>query len=148
MNDFVAQLGVFRRKGIRNMRQVAALAIRDVAEAMQTPQTSAKFTGGFFVVGKIPVLSEALRESLTSSKNGGGALRGSTSYLAVCNNMQMGDVVTFTYDSPYGPRIEFGFRGTDSLGRTYNQAGRLFMTTAARRFKEFLIARAAEVNKR
>lgn len=146
--NFGLQLGVFRQKGIRNMRQVAALAIKDVAEAMQTPQTSAKFTGGAFVVGKIPVLSSLLRESLVSSKNGGGGAKGSTSYLAVTNNLQMGDVITFIYDSPYGPRIEFGFRGTDSLGRTYNQRGRLFVTTAAKRFRDFVVQRAAEVNRK
>ena len=145
--DFGLQLGVFRKKGIRNMRQVAALAIRDVAEAMQTPQTSAKFTGGAFVVGKIPVLSSLLRESLVSSKNGSGGAKGSTSYLAVTSNLQMGDVITFMYQSEYGLRIEFGFRGTDSLGRTYNQRGRLFVTTAAKRFQEFVTKRAAEVNR-
>lgn len=145
--DFGLQLGVFRKKGIRNMRQVAALAIRDVAEAMQTPQTSAKFTGGAFVVGKIPVLSSVLRESLVSSKNGGGGAMGSTSYLAVTSNLQMGDVITFMYNTEYGLRIEFGFRGTDSLGRTYNQRGRLFVTTAAKRFREFVAQRAAEVNR-
>lgn len=146
--DFGTQLGVFRKKGIRNMRLVAALAIRDVAEAMQTPQTSAKFTGGAFVVGKIPVLSSELRESLVSSKNGGSGLRGSTSYLAVTTDLQMGDVIRFMYDNEYGIRVELGFRGTDSLGRTYRQAGRLFVTTAAKRFREFLAQRAAEVNRR
>ena len=145
--DFALQLGAFRQKGIRNMRKVASLAIRDVAEAMQTPQTSAKFTGGAFVVGKIPVLSSELRESLVSMKNGGGSIKGSTSYLAITTDLQMGDVVTFYYDSPYAPRIEFGFRGTDSLGRTYRQKGRLFVTTAAKRFREFIAQRAAQVNK-
>ena len=136
--DFGTQLGVFRKKGIRNMRLVAALAIRDVAEAMQTPQ---RILFRYARDGK-------LRESLVSSKNGGSGLRGSTSYLAVTTDLQMGDVIRFMYDNEYGIRVELGFRGTDSLGRTYRQAGRLFVTTAAKRFREFLAQRAAEVNRR
>lgn len=145
MSDFVLQLGVFRKKGIRNMRLVAARAIQDVAEAAQTPQTSSKFTGGSFIIGRIPVLEGVLRESLVTGKNGAGWVKGSTSYLAVATNLQMGDVIQMYWDTPYGPRIEFGFRGTDSLGRTYRQAGRLFVTTAAKRWQEFVNKRAAEV---
>jgi hypothetical protein len=147
-DNFVYQLGVFRKRGIRNMRLVASLAIKDVLEAAQTPQRSAKYTGGAYVVGKIPVLHNVLRESLMSSKNGGGWARGSTSYLAVTSALNMGDVLSFYWDTPYALRIERGFRGTDSFGRNYNQGGRFFMTTAFERFNEFVRARAAEVNKK
>ena len=32
----------------------------------------------------------------------------------------------------YGPRVEFGFAGTDSLGRKYNQPGRRFLARTVR----------------
>lgn len=32
---------------------------------------------------------------------------------------------------PYGPRINYGFTGTDSLGRTYDQGGTFYMTDSA-----------------
>jgi hypothetical protein len=47
--------------------------------------------------------------------------------------------------APYMPRLEFGFTGTDSLGRSYNQAGRLFITRNAERWQEFVDAAAREV---
>lgn len=147
MADFVESIKIFRRKGIRNMKLVAGGAVQDVMEGTQTPQTSAKFTGGAFVVGKIPVLWGFLRESLVSSKNGGGSVKGATSYLAVTAALQIGDVVTFEWQEPYALRIEKGFRGTDRLGRTFNQAGRFYLATNVAKFRQFLEQRAAQVNK-
>ncbi len=40
----------------------------------------------------------------------------------------------------YAARQEFGFIGTDKLGRTYNQQGRLYMTRAAEENTERLLA--------
>lgn len=147
MADLVTGLKIFRRKGIRNMNLVAGGAVRDVMEGAQTPQTSAKFTGGSFVVGKIPVLWGPLRDSLQSSKNGGGVVKGATSYLAVTAALQIGDVVMFEWAQPYALRIEKGFRGTDRMGRSYNQAGRFFLATNAAKFRQFVEQRAAQVNK-
>lgn len=128
------------------MKYVAGMAIKDVMEGAQTPQTSAKFTGGFYMVGKIPVLDNILRESLWSGKNGAW-VKGSTSYLTVTTGLQLGDVVQFVWTSPYSMRIEKGFRGTDRLGRSFNQKGRFFLATNMAHFQSYLRARAAEVNK-
>ena len=147
MAGFGESLIIFRRKGIRNMKHVAGMAIKDVMEGAQTPQTSAKFTGGVFVEGKIPVLEEILRQSLWSGRNNSGWVRGATSYLSVTSGLQLGDVVTFYWSSPYAMRIEKGFRGTDRLGRSFNQAGRFFMARNLEKFPAYLRARAAEVVK-
>lgn len=138
-------LVLFRKKGIRNMKYVAGMAIKDVMEGAQTPQTSAKFTGGSFQVGKIPVLDNILRESLWSGKNNAGWIRGSTSYLTVTTGLQLGDVISFVWSSPYSMRIEKGFRGVDRLGRHFNQAGRFYLATNMAKFHSYLQARAAEV---
>lgn len=37
---------------------------------------------------------------------------------------QLGDVIHIVNPVPYALRVEFGFVGTDSLGRHYNQPGR------------------------
>ncbi len=144
MANFGQTLFIFRKKGIRNMKYVAGMALRDVMEGAQTPQTSAKFTGGAFVIGKIPVLENILRESLWSGRNG-AFTRGSTSYLAVTTGIQLGDMLSFYWSSPYARRIEQGFRGTDSMGRSYNQAGRFFLATNMEKFPVYLRQRAAEV---
>lgn len=45
----------------------------------------------------------------------------------------------------YMPRLNYGFTGTDSLGRSYNQAGRLFVEKNAERWQEFVNAAAREI---
>ena len=38
----------------------------------------------------------------------------------------------------YGPRMIYGFQGTDSLGRNYNQAGAFFVEGAAAKWVQFV----------
>lgn len=148
MSDFVTQLQVFRRKGIHNMRYVAGAALRDVMDRAQTMQASSSFRGGAFTVGKIPILKQFLRDSLKSGKNGAGWVMGSDSYETVTATIKLRDVLMFEWTAPYALRIEKGFRGTDSLGRTFNQAGRFYLATNMAKFPAFLAARAAEVRRK
>ena len=41
--------------------------------------------------------------------------------------LKLGDIFGYVNTAAYGRRIEFGFVGTDSLGRKYNQAPRAFV---------------------
>ena len=148
MTTFAAQVAGFRAKTLKNLRYVAINAIQDVMEAAQTPQPSAKRTGGTFIEGRIPVDTSALIQSLVSSRNGGGGGgKGELSYTTAIAGLQIGDTLLFSWTMPYAMRIERGFRGTDELGRTYNQAGRHFVGKNAARFQEFVNARVAEVRK-
>lgn len=45
--------------------------------------------------------------------------------------MELGDTITGSYGMAYSMRLEYGFTGTDSLGRTYNQPAYAFVRTAA-----------------
>ena len=45
----------------------------------------------------------------------------------------------------YVPRLNYGFTGTDSLGRQYNQAGRMFVERNAERWQEYVDQAAREV---
>jgi hypothetical protein len=45
----------------------------------------------------------------------------------------------------YMPRLNYGFTGTDSLGRSYDQAGLLFIERNAERWDEFVQAAAREI---
>jgi hypothetical protein len=116
-----------------------------VVEAAQTPQVGVSRSGGTFIEGRIPVVSSDLINSLTSGLNGGGGAMGSTSYVAVLAGMDIGDTLTFAWTMPYARRIELGFVGTDSAGRTYNQPGRFFVSRNAERFSDFVAARVREV---
>lgn len=48
-----------------------------------------------------------------------GAYR--NSWRAETRTLRAGAICTIGTDLPYGRRLEYGFVGTDSLGRTYNQ---------------------------
>ncbi|MGF2618433.1 HK97 gp10 family phage protein [Rossellomorea vietnamensis] len=48
---------------------------------------------------------------------------------------------------PYAMRIEYGFRGTDSLGRTYNQAPQPYLNPALNQYRGFIYNQVLNVIK-
>lgn len=145
MKTFAAQVADFKGRTLKKMRYVATQAIQDVMEAAQTPQPGVGRTGGSFIEGRIPVDTSALINSLTSGKGAGGGTKGALSYTTAIAGLQIGDRLQFAWTMPYAMRIEAGFTGTDSRGRTYNQPGRHFVGRNAERFSEFVAARVKEV---
>jgi hypothetical protein len=141
MATFAAQVSKAIAEAKVKIRYVAVNAIQDVMEGAQTPQAPASRTGGLFIEGKIPVDTSALINSLTTSRGG----KGDTAYIAALAGFEPGETISFTWTMPYAMRIEMGFVGTDSLGRTYNQAGRHMVGFNAARFPEFVAARVKEV---
>lgn len=57
--------------------------------------------------------------------------------------MQAGEVYYLTNNAVYAKRIEFGFVGQDSLGRTFNQQGRFMVTDNVKRWPS-VVARMAK----
>jgi len=49
-----------------------------------------------------------------------------------------GDTLYLGFQAAYARRMEHGFQGTDSLGRTYNQAGFAFVGQAALNWQKFV----------
>lgn len=141
MTSFAAQVSAQIAKSKVKLRYVAVNAIQDVMEAAQTPQAPASRSGGGFIEGRIPVDTSALINSLTTSQGG----KGETAYIAALAGFEPGESISFIWAMPYAMRIEMGFVGTDSLGRSYNQAGRHFVSYNAARFSTFVEARVREV---
>lgn len=56
-----------------------------------------------------------------------------------------GDTIYFLNAAKYALRLEFGFVGTDSLGRYYNQAPRAFVRGAAAQFPRILAEAAQRI---
>ena len=54
----------------------------------------------------------------------------------VCSGIKAGDVFNMANGAAYARRIEYGFVGQDSLGRTYNQMGRYFVRDTVAKFRE------------
>lgn len=147
MPTFEAQVKEWAELTKKNLRYVAASSIQDVVEAAQTPQPSAKRTGGTFIEGRIPVDTADLINSLRSGIGSAGDVMGAQSYTVAIAGFEVGDTLTFEWTQPYALRIEQGFVGTDSKGRQYNQAGRHFVGANAARFSDFVEARVAEVRR-
>jgi hypothetical protein len=59
-----------------------------------------------------------------------------------------GDRVTVAYTMEYARRLEFGFTGTDALGRYYNQPPRGWSRAAAQQWKRFVAEATSEAKAR
>ena len=88
--------------------------------------------GGTLVEGYVPFADGDLAGSLVSSLYGSTAMsqEGDTSYELVVGSMEAGDVAEFKWTAEHAMRRHYGFVGTDSLGRTYNEQGWLWVSKA------------------
>ena len=133
---FRAQVEDFANLTKQNMRYVAASAIQDVMEAAQTPQPSVKRTGGTFEIGKIPVDTSELINSLTSSVDGAFGAASADSYTVAIAGFEIGDSMQFAWTAPHALAIEAG---------TSKIAGRHFVGQNAAMFSQFVDQRVREV---
>lgn len=120
------------------MRDVFAESVQDVVDAAQLPRDKG---------GKLPVISGNLRNSLASGLNGTIGAPDASSYVVTLSQMELGDIAQFAWTAPYARRIELGFSGKDSLGRTYEQAGTHFLSSAVAQWPQFVTANAARLKK-
>jgi hypothetical protein len=117
---FAASIAGFSDKVQRRATLVLRSAAQDVASQAQTVKGAG---------GRMPIDTGNLRASFTSILNG-SALTGEDSYVATLGNAELGDHLRFEWRTDYAARMEFGFVGTDSRGRNFNQSGNLFASTA------------------
>jgi len=61
---------------------------------------------------------------------------------------KLGDSIFAVYTAAYARRLEYGFNGTDSLGRSYNQSGYGFVRLAAAQWPTIVKRVVAEVKAR
>lgn len=54
------------------------------------------------------------------------------------------NTITAAYSAAYARRIEYGFSGKDSLGRTYSQGGARFVALAAQQWQAVVAAESAK----
>lgn len=66
-------------------------------------------------------------------------------YGAIIAQLRIGDRLYMGFQAPYAHRLEYGFTGTDSLGRKYNQSGRHFVGSAALRWDTIVAEQAAKL---
>ena len=141
---FVADLKAYRDLTVAQMRWVFVNSAIDVLADAQTSATGIT-AGGMLIEGRIPVVSSDLINSLTSGLNGAGGTAGAESYSLALAGLEIGDTAHFEWTMEYAARIEYGFSGTDSLGRTYNQPGWQFVGLNAAKWPEKVEARARQI---
>ena len=147
---FSAQVRSWSDKALRNADLVVKSSAQDVFEIATQRQPSATETGGSFQIGRVPVDTGFLVGTAELRVDGGvsrGTVAGKAStppdFAVGLEGMKMGDRVELVFTAPYARRIEYGFTGTDADGRTYNQAGRLFVSTAVASWQSVVDANAA-----
>lgn len=106
------------------------------------------------LLANTPIDTGNLRASLLTSNAGAitaGPYKeyGSTYNVAASNAVidaaGDGQRVSFVYRAPYARRLEYGFTGIDSLGRSYNQAGRYWIKATSAKFVSIMRAAATRV---
>lgn len=127
-----------REKNALTKRQMRKVAIDSISDVMEGAMTSARgvTAGGTLVEGKIPVVSSDLIKSLVSASASGGPQVGADSYAVVIAGMELSDFLSFAWDIVYSRRAEYGFTGTDKLGREFQQSGWHFVGKNAAKFPE------------
>lgn len=137
MATFTAQLQRFSEKAKAKQIAVVKMAAQEVFSIALTPIAQG---------GRMPVDTGFLRNtSQVSSINGGQNLSGPNAYTLAIAQMESGDVLLMGWTAAYGPRMEHGFTGTDSLGRTYNFPGYHFAYNAAAQWQSVVNMFAAQV---
>ncbi len=63
-------------------------------------------------------------------------------------NIKPGDTIYIGWQAKYSRRLNYGFVGTDSLGRTYNQAGYGFAEAAAAKWPAIVADQAVKMGRR
>lgn len=134
-NYTLANLDAWARATQERMNAVVRGSAQEVARRAQTPVSKG---------GRMRVDTGNLRNSFQSSLNGSTALTGPESYVMIAATMEAGDVAEFGWGAAYARRIEFGFTGQDSLGRTYNQHGAHFLSGAAADWPAIVAAEVAK----
>lgn len=144
MTSFSAQVKNWTEKAKRNTRLVFVNAVQMMARELS--ETTG--TGGL-----VPYDTGNLRRSFMASTSSLPAVRPDVEFnddpmgsiTLTIAGLKIGDTVYLGWQAAYAMRLNYGFTGQDSFGRTYNQAGLLFAETAASNWDRYVQQSAAEI---
>lgn len=104
--------------------------------------------------GRLPIDLGNLRRSLMASTADMPTVKPEQETFAdsgiemVIAGAELGSTVYLGFQAAYAARMEYGFVGTDSLGRTYNQAGFGFVAAISQRWPQIVSEAEARVRSR
>ena len=127
---------------IKTQRRIDAV-LKDATQTTIAIAQKTKAKGG-----RMPVITNTLRDSLESSIAGGASSEGESSHILVAPLMEGGDLATFTWTAKYARRVNDGFVGDDKLGRNYSQVGAHFVEGAVDQWPAIVRASIAKAKAR
>lgn len=150
---FSASIAEFGELTKRQMKDVLSASVEDVLKEARMPVARG---------GRMPTITAFLRSSLVGELNGttswpvthppkggydgGGDGDGLPPEVQLTvESMEPGDTARFAFTAAYAARLEYGFVGEDSLGRTFNQQGKFFVEGAAAQWQTIVAKNAARL---
>lgn len=100
--------------------------------------------------GRVPVKTGNLARSVVVDNKPPKVIEGLATgdYSLGIANIRPGEPIYIGWQAKYARRQNYGFVGTDSLGRTYNQSGYGFAEAAAAKWPQIVRAEAAKLGAR
>lgn len=141
---FAASIRDFASRTKEAMDDVLRSSVEDVMALASATQESYKTREGPAIQGFVPVNTGHLRNTLAADVNGDGqfGVDTETDVSLQISEMGAGDYLHVAWTAAYAHRINSGFVGTDSLGRTYEQGGVHFVERAADGWEDIVQANA------
>lgn len=136
--SFAKEVAAFADKAKRRQLAIFRESTQRVAQRAGVPEAMG---------GKMPVDTEFLRNSVGASTSGMPSAGAQPPELVLLT-VQVGDTVWVGWSAAYALRMEYGFQGEDSLGRSYSQAGKAFLRSQIQLWDGIVSEVTAEVRRR
>ncbi|MBX5021223.1 hypothetical protein [Rhizobium lentis] len=143
--SFAAQVGEWASAELDRAEAVFQTAAQTVANEVRTAVAEG---------GRMPVKTGNLRRSLMAStstmptiKEGKETFTESGVELVIAG-AELGGSIFLGFQAAYAARMNYGFVGTDALGRTFNQTGYGFVDAVAQRWPQIVAEAEATVRGR
>ncbi|MEF3124495.1 hypothetical protein [Rhizobium leguminosarum] len=143
--SFAAQVSEWAKSEMERSKAVFQTAAQEVANEVRTPVAEG---------GRMPLKTGNLRRSLMASTADMPRIQeGKTTFSdsgieMVIAGAELGSTIYLGFQAAYAARMNYGFVGTDSLGRTFNQTGYGFVDAVAQRWPQIVIQAEATVRGR
>jgi hypothetical protein len=144
---FLAQLAGMAKLPEERAMKLARASIQELA--YRVVQNTPVFTG-FLRASWQPTIGQSPKLK-SNPKSAGGKTRRANIGLGTTlagasiaiHGMKAGDIFWMVNGTAYAARLEFGFTGTDKLGRNYDQRGRFFVRDTLRQFPAIVREKAS-----
>jgi hypothetical protein len=143
--SFAAQVSEWAKAEQERQEAVFQTAAQEVANEVRTPVAAG---------GRMPIDTGNLRRSLMASTSAMPTIQeGKTEFQdsgieMIIAGAELGETVYLGFQAAYAARMNYGFVGTDSLGRTYNQTGYGFVDAVAQRWPHIVQQAEAKIRGR